>query len=235
MIKRLFQRKKSSLISTQYKLFLKESLGIAPRDEKWYLQAITHRSKKKSEENKGDNERLEFLGDALISLVVADYLFSKFPDKDEGYLTQLRAKIVSRNYLNKLAKKLQLDEFIIYQKTKNTYKSLLGNCLEALFGAIMIDQGYEKAKQIFTVKILEKLVDLNQVKAENRDFKSELFMLFQKQNKTVNIDIKENQTTNNAKKFVAVVFMDEKELGIGFGNAKKEAEQEACKNSLTLL
>ena len=235
MIKRLFQRKKSSLISTQYKLFLKESLGITPRDEKWYLQAITHRSKKKSEENKGDNERLEFLGDALISLVVADYLFSKFPDKDEGYLTQLRAKIVSRNYLNKLAKKLQLDEFIIYQKTKNTYKSLLGNCLEALFGAIMIDQGYEKARQIFTVEILEKLVDLNQVKTENRDFKSELFMLFQKQNKTVNIDIKENKTTNNNKKFVAVVFMDDKELGIGFGNAKKEAEREACKNSLTLL
>ena len=235
MIKRLFQRKKSSLISTQYKLFLKESLGITPRDEKWYLQAITHRSKKKSEENKGDNERLEFLGDALISLVVADYLFSKFPDKDEGYLTQLRAKIVSRNYLNKLAKKLQLDQFIIYQKTKNTYKSLLGNCLEALFGAIMIDQGYEKARQIFTVEILEKLVDLNQVKTENRDFKSELFMLFQKQNKTVNIDIKENKTTNNNKKFVAVVFMDDKELGIGFGNAKKEAEHEACKNSLTLL
>ena len=192
MIKRLFQRKKSSLISTQYKLFLKESLGITPRNEKWYLQAITHRSKKKSEENKGDNERLEFLGDALISLVVADYLFSKFPDKDEGYLTQLRAKIVSRNYLNKLAKKLQLDEFIIYQKTKNTYKSLLGNCLEALFGAIMIDQGYEKARQIFTVEILEKLVDLNQVKTENRDFKSELFMLFQKQNKTVNINDSEN-------------------------------------------
>ena len=235
MIKRLFQRKKSSLISTQYKLFLKESLGITPRDEKWYLQAITHRSKKKSEENKGDNERLEFLGDALISLVVADYLFSKFPDKDEGYLTQLRAKIVSRNYLNKIAKKLQLDQFIIYQKTKNAYKSLLGNCLEALFGAIMIDQGYEKARQIFTVEILEKLVDLNQVKTENRDFKSELFMLFQKQNKTVNIDIKENKTTNNNKKFVAVVFMDDKELGIGFGNAKKEAEREACKNSLTLL
>ena len=235
MIKRLFQRKKSSLISTQFKLFLKESLGITPRDEKWYLQAITHRSKKKSEENKGDNERLEFLGDALISLVVADYLFSKFPDKDEGYLTQLRAKIVSRNYLNKIAKKLQLDQFIIYQKTKNAYKSLLGNCLEALFGAIMIDQGYEKARQIFTVEILEKLVDLNQVKTENRDFKSELFMLFQKQNKTVNIDIKENKTTNNNKKFVAVVFMDDKELGIGFGNAKKEAEREACKNSLTLL
>ena len=235
MIKRLFQRKKSSLISTQFKLFLKESLGITPRDEKWYLQAITHRSKKKSEENKGDNERLEFLGDALISLVVADYLFSKFPDKDEGYLTQLRAKIVSRNYLNKIAKKLQLDQFIIYQKTKNAYKSLLGNCLEALFGAIMIDQGYEKARQIFTVEILEKLVDLNQVKTENRDFKSELFMLFQKQNITVNIDIKENKTTNNNKKFVAVVFMDDKELGIGFGNAKKEAEREACKNSLTLL
>ena len=111
----------------------------------------------------------------------------------------------------------------------------MGNCLEALFGAIMIDQGYEKARQIFTVEILEKLVDLNQVKTENRDFKSELFMLFQKQNKTVNIDIKENKTTNNNKKFVAVVFMDDKELGIGFGNAKKEAEREACKNSLTLL
>ncbi len=233
MIRRFFQRKKTSILSPLFLHLLTSTLGIIPRDEKRYIEAITHRSKKNTDHSGKDNERLEFLGDAFISLVVADYLLSKFPNKSEGELTQLRAKMVSRNNLNKIAEKLQLENHIDYQKSKNTYKSLLGNCLEALFGAILLDQGYEKARIAFIDKILNVMVDINQVIIENRDFKSELLMTFQKMNKQVEFIVEKVNTNNNKISFLAKAISEGKILGDGVGNSKKEAERQACKKALT--
>lgn len=233
MIRRLFERKKPSILSPLFLHFLNLSLGVTPRDEKWYIEAITHRSKKNDDQLRKDNEQLEFLGDAFISLVVAQYLLLKFPNKSEGELTQLRAKMVSRNNLNKIAEKLQLEDHIDYQKGKNTYKSLLGNCLEALFGAILLDQGYEKAKSTFIDKVLNSVVDINQVIIENRDYKSELLMHFQRKNQNIEFKVKKIATDNNKIEFLARVFSDGKILADGVGNSKKEAEKEACKKVLT--
>jgi len=233
MIRRLFQRKKPSILSPLFSHFLNSSLGVFPNDEKWYVEAITHRSKKSFDRDRKDNERLEFLGDAFISLVVAHYLLLKFPDKSEGELTQLRAKMVSRNNLNKIAEKLQLENHIDYQKSKNTYKSLLGNCLEALFGAILLDQGYEKAKRTFIEKVLNSVVDINQVIIENRDYKSELLMTFQKKNLKLEFKVEKISADDHKIKFLARVFSEGVELGEGIGNSKKEAERMACKRALT--
>ena len=147
MISFFFKKKKSSLLSEKFINFLALKLGVMPINERLYLEAITHSSYKNIQKNNLDNERLEFLGDAFISLTVANYLYDIYPNDNEGYLTQLRAKIVSRENLNKIGQELGLQEFILYQKSSNSYKSLLGNTFEALYGAILIDLGIEKAKK----------------------------------------------------------------------------------------
>jgi ribonuclease-3 len=147
MISFFFKKKKSSLLSEKFLNFLALKLGVKPINERLYLEAITHSSYKNIQKNNLDNERLEFLGDAFISLTVANYLYDIYPNDNEGYLTQLRAKIVSRENLNKIGQELGLQEFILYQKSSNSYKSLLGNTFEALYGAILIDLGIEKAKK----------------------------------------------------------------------------------------
>ena len=134
MIKSFFFRKKESLLSPNYLKFLNTDLGVYPKSEHFYQEAITHASYKKNKKEIKDNERLEFLGDAFISMIIGEYLFEQYPDKKEGFLSQLRAKVVSREQLNSLGKKIGLDEHILYQKSSNKYKSLIGNAFEALFG-----------------------------------------------------------------------------------------------------
>ena len=151
MISFFFKKKKSTLLSEKFLNFLALKLGIKPVNERLYLEAITHSSYKNIQKNNLDNERLEFLGDAFISLTVANYLYDIYPNDNEGYLTQLRAKIVSRENLNKIGQDLGLQEFILYQKSSNSYKSLVGNTFEALYGAILIDLGIEKAKKVLKI------------------------------------------------------------------------------------
>ena len=127
-----------------------------------------------------DNERLEYLGDAVISLSVAQYLFKLYPKKQEGYLTQLRSKIVSRENLNKIGSQIGLEEFIMYQKGTNQYKSIVGNTFEALYGAVFFDLGYEKAQKSIEEYILKPTLDLDQIIIKNRDYKSELLIYHQK-------------------------------------------------------
>ena len=116
MIKFLLKKKKLSLISDSFKFFLKYKLGIVPIDEALYLEAITHSSFKNIQKNNLDNERLEYLGDAFISLSVAQYLFKLYPKKQEGYLTQLRSKIVSRKNLNKIGSHIGLESSLCTKK-----------------------------------------------------------------------------------------------------------------------
>jgi ribonuclease-3 len=177
---RFFFKKKSTHLPKSFTTFLKTTLGIVPSDQSWYKEAISHSSYKNISGNKTDNERLEFLGDAFISMAVADYLFRKYPEEQEGYLTKVRAKIVSREQLNRFGKAIALDDHILYQKGKNTYKSLVGNAFEALFGAVLVDKGYEKTKKCFEKYILDIHLDINQILIENRDYKSELLIFFQK-------------------------------------------------------
>ena len=126
-----------------------------------------------------------------------------------------------------------MENHIDYQKSKNTYKSLLGNCLEALFGAVLLDQGYEKAKSTFTEKVLNSIVDINQVIIENRDYKSELIMHFQKKNQKIEFKVEKLSANNNKIEFLARVFSEGVILAEGLGNSKKEAERKACKKALT--
>ena len=231
MISFFFKKKKPSLLSEKFLNFLSCKIGIKPINERLYLEAITHSSYKNIQKNKLDNERLEFLGDAFISLTVANYLFDIYPSENEGYLTQLRAKIVSRENLNKIGQDLGLQEFILYQKSTNSYKSLVGNTFEALYGAILIDLGIQKAKKSIEDFILKSNLDINKIILENQDYKSEVLMKYQKKGSKINF----NTVRDNSKKtiwFSSAIFEDEIIIGKGNGSSKKSAEQNACKNIL---
>ena len=229
MISFFFKKKTLPLLNKDFIFFLKNKFGVRPINQRLYLEAITHSSYKNIENNQYDNERLEFLGDAFISLAVANYLFKVYPDENEGYLTQLRAKIVSRESLNKIGEDLGLQNFILYQKSSNNYKSLIGNTFEALYGAILIDIGLEKAQKSIEEFILKGQINIDQIILENRDYKSELLMLFQK--KRIAIIFKTLKTGHDQQevKFITEVFSNGKSIGKGIGSSKKAAEQDACR------
>ena len=228
MISFFFKKKKSSLLSEKFLNFLALKLGVKPINERLYLEAITHSSYKNIQKNNLDNERLEFLGDAFISLTVANYLYDIYPNDNEGYLTQLRAKIVSRENLNKIGQELGLQEFILYQKSSNSYKSLLGNTFEALYGAILIDLGIEKAKKSIEDFILKSNLDIDKIILENQDYKSEVLMMYQKKGSKISFNTIRD---NNMEKiwFSSTILERETIIGEGNGSSKKSAEQSACK------
>jgi len=228
MISFFFKKKKSSLLSEKFLNFLALKLGVKPINERLYLEAITHSSYKNIQKNNLDNERLEFLGDAFISLTVANYLYDIYPNDNEGYLTQLRAKIVSRENLNKIGQELGLQEFILYQKSSNSYKSLLGNTFEALYGAILIDLGIEKAKKSIEDFILKSNLDIDKIILENQDYKSEVLMMYQKKGSKISF---KTIRDNNMEKiwFSSTILERETIIGKGNGSSKKSAEQNACK------
>ena len=229
MISFFFKKKTLPLLNKDFIFFLKNKFGVRPINQRLYLEAITHSSYKNIENSKYDNERLEFLGDAFISLAVANYLFKVYPEENEGYLTQLRAKIVSRESLNKIGEDIGLQNFILYQKSSNNYKSLVGNTFEALYGAILIDIGLEKAQKSIEEFILKGQINIDQIILENRDYKSELLMLFKK--KRTEIVFKTLKTSHDQQevKFISEVFSNGKSIGKGIGSSKKAAEQDACR------
>ena len=233
MIKFLFKKKKLSILTVPFKTFLKNKLGIIPINEMLYLEAITHSSFKNIQKNKLDNERLEYLGDAFISLSVAQYLFKLYPTKQEGYLTQLRSKIVSRENLNKIGLQIGLEDFIMYQKGSNNYKSLVGNTFEALYGAIFFDLGYDIAQKSFENFILTHSLDLDNIILENRDYKSELLIYHQRKDSKIRFETFKNKDFTNGIQFISNVIRNKKTIGIGKGSSKKIAEQEASKNALS--
>ena len=229
MISFFFKKKTLPLLNKDFIFFLKNKFGVRPISQRLYLEAITHSSYKNIENSQYDNERLEFLGDAFISLAVANYLFKVYPEENEGYLTQLRAKIVSRESLNKIGEDIGLQNFILYQKSSNNYKSLVGNTFEALYGAILIDIGLEKAQKSIEEFILKGQINIDQIILENRDYKSELLMLFQKKRTAIVFKTLKTSHDQQEVKFISEVFSNGKSIGKGIGSSKKAAEQDACR------
>lgn len=232
---RFFIKKRTSLLPKSFTTFLNIKLGIIPKNESYYLEAITHSSYKNISKEKTDNERLEFLGDAFISMVVADYVFKKYPNQQEGYLTKIRSKIVSREQLNKFGKAIELEQHILYQKGKNSYKSLVGNAFESLFGAILLDKGYELAKDCFEQYILTPHLDIKQILIENRDYKSELLIHYQKLGEKVNFETSNDLSKKGETYFISYVMLEGKKIGEGKGPSKKIAEMQASKKVLNEL
>lgn len=186
---------------------------------------------------KESNERLEYLGDAVLGTVVAEYLFKKYPFKDEGFLTDIRSRIVNRESLNLLAKKIGMRDIVTYDQTRNMpmNKSLYGDALEALVGAVYLDKGFAQCRKFILNKLIIPHFDLEELVKTNPNFKSKLIEWAQRENKEVRFEIVSIKNNKHFKEFTAQVFIDDQELGKGHGLNKKKAEQDAAMRSCELL
>ncbi|MFY0628116.1 MAG: ribonuclease III [Reichenbachiella sp.] len=225
----------------EFSNLIKQIIGSKPSNLDLYYLAMRHTSVAK-EKRKGfleSNERLEYLGDAVLGMVVAQYLFNKYPFKDEGFLTEVRSRIVNRENLNQLAKKIGLSDMIQYNgnmKGNNlSFKSIYGDALEALVGAAYLDLGYKKCNKFILKKLVIPHVDLDEIISTDVNFKSKIIEWSQKENKDLKFEVNELKDQNHFKKFEAKIIVGSKEIGVGHGLSKKKAEQNAAEKSCQLL
>ncbi|MBR4921294.1 MAG: ribonuclease III [Prevotella sp.] len=231
---RLPFRKEKELYSSLYQI-----LGFYPRNIKIYKQALMHKSVKQRNE-KGrplNNERLEFLGDAILDAVVGDIVFRHFEGKREGFLTNTRSKLVSRNTLGKLAQEMGIPQLIKSAGPSTSHNSYMnGNAFEALVGAIYLDRGYDACMRFMEKRILKQVINIDKVAYKEVNFKSKLLEWSQK-NK-VKMEFKElSQSTedNNSPVFTYQVILEGVEGCTGKGYSKKESQQLASKETLQRL
>ena len=217
--------------------------GIAPDNVRLYELAFTHSSVVRQQPTKGrhqSNERLEFLGDAVLGAVVAEYLFRKFPYEQEGFLTELRSRIVNRESLNSLALKLGLDKLVqldMAQGRAARSRSVNGNALEALVGAIYLDLGYKTARKFVLSRLIKPFVDVKSLTETTANFKSKLIEWAQRQGKTVRYELagEPRPGAGGAIEFSATVVIDNEQVASGMGLSKKQAEQTAAERALVAL
>lgn len=205
--------------------------GLTPGNLALYKLATLHSSVGK--ENgigfKESNERLEYLGDAVLGAMVAEYLFKKFPLKDEGFLTEMRSKIVNRESLNLLARKIGIANIVIYdKKNENLRQVILGNTLEAIVGAIYLDKGYTRCRKFVVEKLIAHNYNLDELATSQSNYKSKLIEWSQKEGKDVKFEIVSVKKGSRHKEFQAQVLVNGEAIANGFGGNKKKAEQDAA-------
>ncbi len=223
---------------------LKHLLGFNPswRHAGLYNQAFRHASasgKSKDISVNISNERLEFLGDAILDAVVADLLFKKFALKGEGFLTEMRSKIVSRDQLNNLAERIGLVEFLEIDRSLemqfHVRKALAGNALESLIGAIYLDKGYDKTRKFIMAKLIKPYLDLGELENVNENFKSILYQYVQRKKSTVAFELAGEKGKSHQKSFSIAVIIDGEEVARATQFTKKKAEQMAARKACEVL
>jgi ribonuclease-3 len=214
-------------------------LGFLPGKPNLYEIAFIHKSASATRDNGQviNNERLEYLGDAILDAVIADYLYTCFPERDEGFLTQLRAKLVKRKMLNKLAAKLGIGSLLVCRTGINESKlNLMGNALEAFIGAVYLDKGYARTKRYVIKKILNMYVDLDKLSRKESDFKSRIIEWAQKNKLEINFISREESSEGSTMPLYSTQLMlEDKAVGTGTGHSKKEAEQNAAEQALNQI
>ena len=209
---------------------LKELLGRYPRDLSLYKQAFTHRSALRGTGSKAHNERLEYLGDAVLDVVVADYLYKRFPTSKEGMLTQIRAKLVNRITLSRVARKHSLEHFLVSQINLHVEgKFVYSNMVEALVGAVYLDLGYKFSKEFILTRLLKDFINADLEELEY-DFKSRVLEWGQKNKQSIDFvsEIHPGPKTHT-NMFSSNVLINGEVAGYGTGRSKKEAEQNAAR------
>ncbi len=240
MLKKIVQRiKLFSSPRKEFYLFLKDLIGFYPHTLAYYDTAFTHRSTSRlnAQGLTVNNERLEYLGDAILGAVIADFLYNRFPKEDEGFLTKMRSKLVNRAILTSLTHEMGLNRFIDANTNNPAEKShIYGDALEALIGAIYLDKGYQAAKYFVTKRILSGYVDLHELEQLDLNFKSKLIEWSQKGKRDVKFDTVEEYPDNGRQpRFISTVESDGKVVGRGTGPSKKEAQQNAAREALKKL
>lgn len=217
---------------------LRNLLGFFPGNISVYHLAFRHRSTAEEHPSgvKLSNERLEYLGDAVLGAVIADLLFKKFPFREEGFLTEMRSKIVNRDHLNKLAMKLGIDHFMnnyIDPSAKN--RSAYGDAFEALIGAVYIDKGFEVTRKLIINRFMRHHVDLESIENQDNNFKSRVINWAQREKKNIEFELLE-ELDNGGKRLLRVrIIIDNVEMARGEDFSKKRAEQIAAEKACQQL
>lgn len=215
---------------------LKTLVGFTPLHLSLFKLAFFHKSTFTTRDYAiSNNERLEFLGDAVLSTIVGEYLFKKYPNSDEGFLTKMRSKIVKRNSLDDIADKMGLDLFLANYNQTRLSKSMLGNALEALVGAVYIEVGYDKTKQYVIRRILRRYLDIHELEHFDDNYKSQLLEWCQKNGRTIEYKVVAKYKSEKRDKFKVAVFVDGRKLGTADDFNKKSAEQLASERAMSAL
>lgn len=210
-------------------------LGFYPHNIQIYEQALLHKSSAvRSEKGRPlNNERLEFLGDAILDAIVGDIVYKRFEGKREGFLTNTRSKIVQRETLNKLAVEIGLDKLIKYSTRSSSHNSYMGNAFEAFIGAIYLDQGYERCKQFMEQRIINRYIDLDKISRKEVNFKSKLIEWSQKNKMEVSFELIEQFLDHDSNPvFQTEVRIEGLPAGTGTGYSKKESQQNAAQMAI---
>lgn len=216
---------------------LKSVLGFVPNNLRLFKLAFFHKSMNNADTTvkSYNNERLEYLGDAVLSTIVAEYLYNKYPGRDEGFLTKMRSKIVKRKTLNMVAERMGIDIILTrYSQGKLSY-SMLGNAFEALVGALYIEYGYEKTKNYIITKILMKFLDVHELETSDDNYKSQLLEWGQKEGRQISYKLLSKYKLDKRDRFKIAVFLDGKEVSTAEDFNKKSAEQIASSFALKNL
>lgn len=207
-------------------------LGFYPKRTELYRQALTHKSYK----GKGNphNERLEFLGDAILGSIVAEILYEQFPQGKEGFLTQMRSKIVSRKTLNRIGANMGLKKLVRYHRS-SSFHTILGNALEALVGAVYMDVGHEATKAFVWEKLLSPNLDLERLTQEEASYKSRVLEWGQKSKKKVRFHMESSTGLDHQKTYFVSLYIEEEKVSSGEGSSIKKAEERAAEAAQNIL
>lgn len=210
-------------------------LGIKPGNTLLYKTALSHRSVKDAPNE--NNERLEYLGDAVLSAIVADYLFKRYPYKEEGFLTEMRSKMVNRQQLNDIAIKMGLKRIALYNKFDNALKNsqIFGNTLEAIVGAVYLDKGYLKTQKWVLKTIVIPHMFVDDLELIDINLKNKLIGWASKNGRALSFDLAEEKFEGGRRLFTINAVLDGTILSQGKGYNKKDASQLAAQNAITIL
>jgi len=213
-----------------------DHLSIETEQPHLYELALTHGSYVKKQVE--SNERLEFMGDAVLGAAIADILYKLFPEKNEGKLSKMRSKLVSREALNELGTLLEIPSFLKHRIGKSDFNSsnnYIGNAFEALIGAIYLDKGYEETLSFVLEKIITPFTDLDELDNEIKDFKSFVIIWAQKNKREFEFRVDRHTSENDDERFMAHLLIDGEEVSNGKGRNKKTAQQNASKLAINVL
>lgn len=220
----------------EFLLTIKNIVGTKPKNAALYRLALRHSSSNSSKRNTRNNERLEFLGDAILGAVVAEHLYTTYPKEAEGFLTSMRSKIVSRSNLNTIAKKMGLEPLIVSKLDKRKpAKSLCGDALEALIGAVYLDQGLTNTMCFVKDKVLKAHLDLKSLENHIISYKGLIIEWAQKERKTFDFKLLDSWGVQHSKTFKMGLFIDGALIASGNGSSKKQAEELASQEAYTIL
>lgn len=219
-------------------LGIKRILGFKPKDIRYYKKAFLHRSmnKKDTKGNPMNYERLEFLGDSMLGTIISKYLYSEVPNGDEGYLTKMRSKVVSREHLNELGKDLGLIKYVESRIPKSHFgENIHGNVFEALVGAIYLDRGYPYCEKFINKRVIEPYVDIEQLEGRVISYKSLVIEWCQKQKKSFNYNVYEDTGKDPLKHFAVKLSIAGNVVSKARATSKKKAEERASKRAFFAL